>query len=245
MEQKIELLKEIGLSERESKTYIALLLLGSTTTGPLIEKTKIPASKIYETLKKLEEKGFVNHIIKKNQKHFQASNPEIILEHFEEKYNNFKKYVENLEKLRKFAYEEQFAEFYEGNKAIFSLIRNLIKKCEKGDDYFNFSFDDEFNDKALSSFFSGIAHLAYEKKLNIKMLTPKNKKKLLEVIFSKEYLKITNNKFTSNYFPEGLIIIKDDVILVEWEGKPSAVRIRCDTFANNFRNFFNDMYNRA
>lgn len=245
MEKNIELLQEMGLTEREAKTYLALFELGSTTTGPLIEKTKIPASKIYEVLRKLEEKGFAHHIIKNNKKHFHASNPSTILNHIEERYETFKEYVNNLKKLRTNAKEEQFAEFYEGSKAIFSMLRTLIKDSKENDNYYNFSFDDEHKDVKLSSFFSGLAHLAKEKNLNIKMLTLKNKRKLIEVLFSKEYLKITNNKFTDKYFPEGLIIIGYNTVLVEWEGTPSAVRIKCDTFARNFEKYFMSEYEKA
>ena len=245
MELKKEIFKEIGLNERESKTYLALLEMGSTTTGPLVEKTKIPASKIYEVLKRLEEKGFVNHLILKNQKHFQASSPLLILDQLENKYNHFKKYVSKLEELRKFSKKKQYAEYYQGNKAIFSLLRHLIKQAGENEDYFNFSFDDELKDEIFFSFFSNIAYLAYEKNLNIKMLSPKNKKKMLLSIFDKDFIKITNNKFTNNSFPEGLIIISNNVILIEYKKEPSAVRIESENHAQNFKNFFLEVYNKS
>ena len=241
----LDILKELGFNEREAKTYVSLLEIGSTTTGPLIEKTKIPASKIYDVLRKLENKGFANHIVIKNHKRFQAADPKILLNYMEKKYEELEKYVARLEELRKQTHEKQYAEFYEGRKAIFSLIRHLIKNAEKGEDYFNFSFDDELKEPALSSFFSSIGKLSHEKGLNIKTLSPANKRNLIETVFDEEYFRITNNKFTKRYVPEGLIIIGNDIILVEWEGKPSAVRIRSKTFADNYRELFNTKYDEA
>jgi len=53
-----ELLTEIGLTERESKVYCALLELGQTTTGPLSKKSQVPNSKIYAVLESLEKQKF-------------------------------------------------------------------------------------------------------------------------------------------------------------------------------------------
>ena len=59
-------LSNLGLSERESSVYLALLELGQTTTGPLSKKSSIPNSKIYEVLNSLEEKGLVSWVLKNN-----------------------------------------------------------------------------------------------------------------------------------------------------------------------------------
>ena len=58
-----DILKSIGLSEREIKVYLALLELGQTTVGPVATKTRIQHPKIYQTLEKLIDKGLVNFII--------------------------------------------------------------------------------------------------------------------------------------------------------------------------------------
>ena len=46
-------LREAGLTKGEIKVYLALIELGSTTTGPLIEKSKVSRSIVNEILKKL------------------------------------------------------------------------------------------------------------------------------------------------------------------------------------------------
>ena len=68
-----ELLAEIGLTERESKVYLALLELGSTTTGPLVKKSEVPNSKVYEILESLQNKGLVSWITKGKTKYFQEA----------------------------------------------------------------------------------------------------------------------------------------------------------------------------
>ena len=54
-----KILKEAGLTEGEIKVYLGLLELGLSTTGPIIEKSRIARSIIYQILEKLMQKGLV------------------------------------------------------------------------------------------------------------------------------------------------------------------------------------------
>ena len=69
---KKSLLEDIGLTRSEINVYLALLELGSSTTGKIIDKAKVSSSKIYEVLDKLIQKGLVSFIIKSGIKYFQA-----------------------------------------------------------------------------------------------------------------------------------------------------------------------------
>ncbi len=54
-----DLLIELGLSKYEAKAYVTLLSLGEANARELSEKARIPRTKIYEVLEKLERRGFV------------------------------------------------------------------------------------------------------------------------------------------------------------------------------------------
>ena len=41
-----EIFRDLGFSERETKVYLALLELGSTTVGPIAAKTRMQDSKV-------------------------------------------------------------------------------------------------------------------------------------------------------------------------------------------------------
>lgn len=53
-------LKELGLTEYESKAYLILSIYGSLSANMVSQKGKIPQSKIYEVLRSLEEKSLAN-----------------------------------------------------------------------------------------------------------------------------------------------------------------------------------------
>ena len=52
-------LREIGLTEYETKTYLYLLQAGSTTASKVSKNAEVPYSKIYEVLNSLEKKGWI------------------------------------------------------------------------------------------------------------------------------------------------------------------------------------------
>ena len=64
-------LLKIGLTEGESKVYLALTELGSSTVGPIVKKSGVAYSNIYDILHRLIEKGIVSFIIKNKTRYFQ------------------------------------------------------------------------------------------------------------------------------------------------------------------------------
>lgn len=94
----IKLIQEAGLTEGEAKVYLALLKLGTSTSGPIVEKSGVANSIIYRILNGLIEKGLVSYIIKEKTKYFTAATPSNILNYIEErkeKLDDSKKAIEN------------------------------------------------------------------------------------------------------------------------------------------------------
>ena len=65
-----KLLEEIGLTKTEIKLYLALLKLGQSTTTGIVREAQVHASKVYEFLDKLIQKGLVTYVIKANKRYF-------------------------------------------------------------------------------------------------------------------------------------------------------------------------------
>jgi len=58
-EETKKVLQQLGLTEYESRVYLALLETGVLTASQVSEQSGVPYSKIYETLTSLEEKGWI------------------------------------------------------------------------------------------------------------------------------------------------------------------------------------------
>jgi len=58
-EEVIKLLKEYNLNSYEAKAYYVLLLLGESTATSISREAQIPQQRVYDALRSLERKGFV------------------------------------------------------------------------------------------------------------------------------------------------------------------------------------------
>jgi len=84
-----QILEDIGLSTAEIKIYLALLEIGISTAGPIIEKSGLQSSVVHMTLGKLVGKGFASFVKEGKRKQYQAANPKHILTYLKEKQTNF------------------------------------------------------------------------------------------------------------------------------------------------------------
>lgn len=232
-----ETLQELGLNRRESICYAALLELGSSKVGEILKKTEIPSSKIYEILDKLIKRGLVSYVIKNNVKHYQASDPKILVNYIEEKKKKIEEIVPVLISKQKLS-KKQNVEIFEGQKAIFSLLTNLIENAKSGEPYLVFSINEENKNEQANLFFRSITLRRKEKGLDVRVL--KNIK-----YYKKEKHTKLKIKYTDFILPQGITIFRNCVILLSWVEYPVAIKIESDIFADQLRAFFLDLWKIA
>lgn len=61
-----EVLKYVGLDEREAKIYLALLDLGPSNMSAIAKKTEIFRPVLYKLIPALEARGIVSRVVKKS-----------------------------------------------------------------------------------------------------------------------------------------------------------------------------------
>jgi len=241
-----ELLSEAGLTERESRVYRALLALGLTTTGPLAKRSGVPTSKIYDVLESLQDKGLISWVVKGKTKYFQGANPDKILSLFKEKERRIAKAIPQLQAERLKVKEKQYVELFEGPKAIFAFLNDLIEQGKKGDVYYGFSLGKEYEDEAFTRFYKKYTKLRKEKKLTVKLIANKSTKKVFNKVYSdqKTYFKKTL-RFVDFHFPQGLTIFGDKVLTINWIDRPIAVLIQSKTVADQYKQYFEELWSTA
>jgi len=97
-------LRGLGLTDYEEKTYVALLRSGPVGATKISEKSGIPRTKIYPTLKSLEKQGFVE-MLKTRPMSFNAIEPRIAIWKYtknlvREREESGARAIEKLEKLK-------------------------------------------------------------------------------------------------------------------------------------------------
>lgn len=242
---KQELLSEIGLTGWESQTYLALLELGLTTTGPLVEKSDVPHSKIYAVLKSLIKKGLVSYIIKGKTKYFQVSSPQKIFNLFKEKEIRIKRVIEELKFKQK--QEKHSVELFEGMKAIRGMFLDIINKVKKGESWYGFSTGKTSENTEIEEFYEWWgAHKNLRKLKDHLLISLKNKETFLRSI-SKEAIpfarKIT--KYSKISFPGDVAIFRNQVVILNWDETPTATLITNKNLAEQYTAFFLDLWKIA
>ncbi|MBU1136510.1 MAG: hypothetical protein KJ559_03305 [Nanoarchaeota archaeon] len=133
-----EIFMDIGMTKSETAVYLALLEIGSSTTGPIIKRAGIASGKAYLILDKLIQKGLVTYTIQSGTKHYQAKDPETLIDYFKMKQNELMKKEQKLQKIvknLKIKYNEKIShpitEIYEGIngiKSFYNFVLNDLKK---------------------------------------------------------------------------------------------------------------------
>jgi len=96
--EEIELiLKQYGLSDKETKVYLAALELEHTTVSWIAKKSGLNRTTTYDILKYLQEKGLVSFYVKNKVKYFTCTDPDRLKELLEEKIFREKRLLGKLE----------------------------------------------------------------------------------------------------------------------------------------------------
>ncbi|MEK6894925.1 MAG: helix-turn-helix domain-containing protein [Nanoarchaeota archaeon] len=238
-------LLKIGLTEGEAKVYLALSELGSSTVGPIVKRSKVAYSNIYDILNRLIEKGIVSFIIKNKTKHFQAASPSNLVQYIDKKQEELiqerealKKILPDLEKLQE-AKLKQEAEVFIGKKGLRTAYEKLFKNSSKKDEILFFYIHGEKYAEESNLFYNSIVDLV--KGIKNRGICNAEYEKSWFATKSKHL----TMKFSNLPLPGNIDIINDKILLVSWDKTIFSVLIHSESLADNLRNYFNEMWTKA
>ena len=236
-----EALEGAGLTNIESKVYLELLELGSSTAGPIIKSLGLHRATVYTVLQRLIEKGLVSYIMRGGKRHFSATDPENILDDVKEREERLKDILPQLKVRQKRAKEKQLATLYEGNRAIRTMFEEALKRHKPGDEQLVFGTQD-LNDFFIKFFRS------YERRRAMKGVKLKIaiNEADTEWISSSKSLPRTEIKTIPKEFssPAEFNILGDRTAIVLWGKNPVAFAIDSKEVSDSFRSYFNLMWNQ-
>jgi sugar-specific transcriptional regulator TrmB len=232
-----KILENIGLTKNEIKIYLALLELGTTTTGPLTRKSELHSSRVYESLNKLIEKGLVSFVIKANRKHYSAADPDVILDILEEEKRDIITILPELRAMHKQKPGEEKSTMYEGYKGVKSVYDNIVRTLNKGDEILVFGArgaDESFMSK---TFFIEYTKRRIARGIKMKMIFNADSRET-----GKYYSKLKNTEV--KYMPKNMKtpaavdIYANNVGTLILKPKPIVFLITSKEVANSYRQFF-------
>lgn len=244
-----EILRKIGLTEGEIRVYEALAHLGKSSTGPIMDKSKISSSKVYLILEKLIQKGLISFVVENNVKKFQMANPQNIIEYLSKKQKELEEVKEDsklfIEDMKKILgkYEEESAQIYKGFAGMRVAFDNLLNELDTGEEFLFFSQQkEELENEQVVTFFKHLHLKRLDKGIVTRGIADLNLKKLFEKSFEQKNRKM---RFTKLSLPMAISIGKNRVIMNVWGDYPICFEVTSNRIAERYKEFFIKMWSEA
>ena len=148
-----DILKQIGLTDKEAGVYLALLELGTATVHPIATKAGIKRPTTYLILEQLQQKGMVSVVPRATKALFTAESPEKILTDINKKQELIKRFLPNMLALYNEKKEKPQIQLFEGREGVREVYRKIysansvyffgtVKEAEKYDPEALYAFVD-------------------------------------------------------------------------------------------------------
>lgn len=234
-------LEDIGFTHGEAIVYLTLLELGPSKVGNVIERSSLQSSVVHNCLNKLIEKGFVSFIKEGKIRHYNATDPNLIVEYIEERKRKYVALLPQLLLKQKLAKEKMDAEIFVGIKGLKSMFKIAFANIGQLKEYFFFAHPEQ--SKEIYDFYREVNKPIIQQGIKIRGLADiRFKKQLTEEYKESKLIKI---KFLEIPFPSATTIINDYLLINNWIEKPIGIMIRSKILAKNYKNFFEQMWKIA
>jgi len=238
-----QVLRDYGLSEKESLVYLSLLSLGSATVNTLANKTSLIRTTTYDLLKSLKERGIVSAITKNKILYFQAASPEKLIQIIEEKKQKIKEALPELKSLQMPMLSLPAAEIFQGKEGIKSIYQDIINEkkplCSISNTHFVFN--------VLPFFVPHFIKNRIKSKIFIRLLNEKTKESL-ELMKKKDKQELRETRFIESLkdIPITEYIYGDNVAILNTNPDESfGILIRNRDFAKAQQLIFELMWKTA
>ncbi len=215
-------LVEIGLSEKESVVYIALLSIGRGTVSQISRKANINRTTGYDILDSLSAKGLVSISGKEPKQEYSAESPEnlskFITEDIKKKHESLKKTETLIPELKSIhsVVDRPSVRFYEGNDGLIEVYEDTLTSHEPIRAYA--TVDDMHS--ALPNYFPKYYKRRASAGISIRAITPKTpigmERKMQDKEEAREMAFVPADKF---YFSPEINIYDNKVMIASWREK--------------------------
>ena len=128
IDEKTELLRNLGLSNPEIVAYTGLLRLGVTGASELAKEIGVKRTTIYPILENLKEKELVNSYKKGSKTFFDPLSPNKLIPHFEHKLESLTKMIPYLESMQNSSEKPYGVRFIQTKREFESFYNNILSE---------------------------------------------------------------------------------------------------------------------
>lgn len=219
-------LNEAGLTDNESKVYLALIDLGPSMAGQISRKTGLHRRTVYDVVETLIKKGLIGYISQNNRKLFQAASPDRIIEMLKHKQDMLEPLIIGLREKYEHREEKESTNFYKGKEGLKTVFEDQLLSKEililgaspKAYDVLQFYF--KWYDKKRKT-----------KKINARIIAQDKGIKRVPLAD----IRYLPEKYSN---PMAVNIYGDKVAIILWAKLPMAIVIKSKEIALGYKNYF-------
>ncbi|MCX6785706.1 MAG: TrmB family transcriptional regulator [Candidatus Komeilibacteria bacterium] len=134
----IPILKQLGLSDKEIKVYLALIANGPSSVRSLALASKINRGTTYDILKSLKENGLVSYYHKATKQFFAAEDPAALNKALEQKMakltevkKNLSQVIPELKSLFDRSGDKPVVKYYEGGAGVKTVLTDVLETSNR------------------------------------------------------------------------------------------------------------------
>jgi sugar-specific transcriptional regulator TrmB len=135
----VDQLIDVGLTPGEAKVYLAMIHIGPSRVGKIVEISGVSQSKIYNVLDRLILKGLASYNLQDNIKYFQSLEPSRLHEYIQRKEDEVRRQKEALTQIisdlskNVNAAKRSTSEIFMGERSLRSAYMTLLSDSKRGD----------------------------------------------------------------------------------------------------------------
>jgi len=242
-------LLNLGFSEHDALVYLALIIKGSGTAGPLVAYTNLHRNIVYTSIDHLISRKLATSKIINSRKNFSVTSPEIIIEEFSHKLSAAKKLVKQIQSTIPKNLQE--ITIHQGNIEYLDLLTSIINTMPSGSTkYVLGTGGKKFMKNTMLPIWNKYHKMAIQKNIKIKMISYESQRN--EINFDNHLKKIYQIKFLPDNIenPSGMhiypvanttlnIIYSDDKFPV------TAIKIINEALVKGNLHLFNNLWKMA
>lgn len=238
------ILEDIGLSNAQIQVYLVLNEVGSTTSGPIIKKSKLQNSVVYNALNQLIEKGLVSFSLNGKRKYFSASKPDNLIKFIDDKKEKIQSLVENLK--HRESPVKQEAQVFIGWKGVYNAFNTLLSILPNGSEYIGFAAAlEEQHSEQSRRFFQEFQKKRASMRYKVKLIANQSSREQIKKYDYYPKFGKPEYRFVNGFAPIGLIIFENHVLQVAFGEEPVAIIITSKQMADSYKHFFYSMWEVA
>lgn len=234
-------LTTLGLTNEESKVYLAILELGGSFVSSIARRAKVNRSTCYHTLENLTKKGLVSSYQRGKVLHFVAEDPTRFTQMAEERVQRTKDLIPELLSITNTLAFKPKIRFYEGIEGIKSIFEDIVATKDQVLGYTNLKAIGEL----MPDYFRQYCHKKVQLSIKTRYIAPATEEgvDMIDAYYPKKYdpnlleiLMVNPKEF--NFQNEIAIYGKKVAIISLNPDELIGLIVESKTFADSMKSFF-------